>query len=200
MKTTIEEFKKLNEEANFPAQFAIDDSVSFVPMFKHQQLYGISEDQLEGKVTAVRFSKAKVFYDIVDEYYGKLFDEVDSGNVSPIKVLQLKESNKINEASVNTADGKFTFKTEKPTGKYRSFGKNNNNILLTRKLVGLIDPDNFKIRLMIVKDDINSDGNPNCIWKWITLSKNSETLEDAQKFLNDNINAIIMKYTLYKSD
>ena len=94
MITNIEEFKKLNEEANFPAQFAIDDAVSFVPMFKHQQLYGISNDQLDGIVTAVRFSKAKVFYDIVDEYYGKLFDEVDSCKVTPVKIFP-----KINEAT-----------------------------------------------------------------------------------------------------
>lgn len=81
MITTLNEWRKMNEEANFPAQFGIDDAVSFVPMFKHQELYGIAAQELEGTVVAVRFSKAKVFYDIVDDYFGKLFDEVASDKV-----------------------------------------------------------------------------------------------------------------------
>lgn len=115
-------------------------------------------------------------------------------------ITNIEEFAKLNETSLPHDFGKFTFKTEKPTGKYKSFINNVNNVLFNKKMVGLIEPDNFKIRLMIVKDDINSDGNPNCPWKWITLSKNNETLQDAQKFLNDNFTNIFIKYTLYQSE
>jgi hypothetical protein len=29
---------------------------------------------------------------------------------------------------------------------------------------------NIRIRFSVVKDDINEDGNPNSVWKWITLT------------------------------
>jgi len=68
---------------------------------------------------------------------------------------------------------KFTFKTEKPTGAYRSFFSENHYIKLNKKQVGAIADRTWKIRLMVFKDDINEDGNANCQWKWISLKKES---------------------------
>lgn len=94
--TTINEWKEavafnLNEEANFPAQHNIDDMVEFIPMYRHQQAQGISAEIRDGKVVAVRFSKAKVFYDILDDYYGIIFDNVDSSKVFAPKIVHLEE-------------------------------------------------------------------------------------------------------------
>lgn len=63
---------------------SIDDEVRFVPMYRHQQKMGITAEAMDGKIIAVRFTKAKVFYDILDEYWAAVFDNVDSGNVISI--------------------------------------------------------------------------------------------------------------------
>lgn len=90
---------------------------------------------------------------------------------------------------------KFTFKTEKATGKWRAFYPDNHIIKLNKIKVGMIDDkEGFKIRLMVVKKDIMEDTNPNCIWKWIEFIKKSESLQDAKDFLNKNIEEILKTY------
>lgn len=96
---------------------------------------------------------------------------------------------------------KFTFKTEKPTGRYSSFSPDSHYIKLKTKECGRIsDKYPYKIRLMVEKKDLNEDGNPNCKWKYITLKKESTSLQEAKNFLNDNIKIIIEKYTLHLVD
>ena len=92
---------------------------------------------------------------------------------------------------------KFTFKTIKETGSYAWLHKPHHNILLCKNKVGAIDPEKpFSIRLMIMKKDILEDNNPNCEWRWIQLKKISESLQEAKDFLNENIDAILTKYTI----
>jgi len=92
---------------------------------------------------------------------------------------------------------KFTFKTDRPKGSYAWLYKPSHKILLNKNWVGSIEPDKpYRIRLMIMKKDNMEDGNPNCPWKWITLKNESETLADAKTFLNENIDAILTKYTI----
>ena len=92
---------------------------------------------------------------------------------------------------------KFTFKTEKSTGRYRSFYPDTHHIKLNKIECGLIaDKKPYKIKLQVIKDDINKDGNTNCNWEWITLQKESETLEEAKNFLNENFEAINNKYKI----
>lgn len=94
---------------------------------------------------------------------------------------------------------KFTFKTIKPTGRYRSFFPTTHYIKLKGVVVGTIDDESpFKIRFKVVKSDINEDGNPNCFWKWITLLKRSESLEEAKEFLNKVADKIVETYNLAK--
>lgn len=101
----------------------------------------------------------------------------------------------VNEAS------KFTFKTEKPKGKYKSFDEDCHYIKLNGHEVGTIDAKSpFLIRLQVMKTDTITDNNPNCAWKYITLAKESESLDDAKKFLNDNINTITSKFTIKTED
>jgi hypothetical protein len=53
---------------------------------------------------------------------------------------------------------------------------------------------------MVHKDDINEDGNPNCPWKWISLKKESESLQEAKDWLNENIEEVLAKYPLRFSE
>lgn len=94
--------------------------------------------------------------------------------------------------------GKFTFKTEKSTGSYSSFFPDTYHIKLNKKKVGSINDRDWKIRLMIYKDENNTDDNPNCPWKWITLIRKSNSLQEAKQFLNDNFDEINAHYKLYQ--
>ena len=96
---------------------------------------------------------------------------------------------------------KFTFKTIKPTGKWRSFDSSDHIIKLDKMKVGSIDDKPpHKIWLCIIKEDINEDGNPNCEWKSIRLKKESATLEEAKDYLNNNIETIMAKFKLKQLD
>jgi hypothetical protein len=92
---------------------------------------------------------------------------------------------------------KFTFKTVKPTGSYSSFYPNHNYIKLNKIQVGTIkDKLPHRIKLMVIKEDINSDGNPNCKWEWVTLKREFNTIQEAKDFLNDNIDSMLEKFKL----
>lgn len=96
---------------------------------------------------------------------------------------------------------RFTFKTDKPTGRFASFEKDYNHIKFNKKDVGTIDDGApFKIRLMVVKEDINEDGNPNCPWKWIRLKQESKSLQEAKDFLNNNFEVIMKRYKLFQME
>lgn len=92
---------------------------------------------------------------------------------------------------------KFTFKTTRPTGSYAWLHKPYHDVLLNKNKVGAIDPEKpYGLTLMVMKADIMEDGNPNCPWKWIRLKKESESLDDAKTFLNENIDAILTSYKI----
>jgi len=92
----------------------------------------------------------------------------------------------------------FTFKTNKPTGRWKCFDSNINIIKYNKIKVGQIDDEPpFSIRLMVIKKDILEDNNPNCKWRWITLNKKSNSLIEAKEFLNNNIIQILEKFELH---
>lgn len=62
---TINEWKKLNEEISYPAAYNIGDEVEF-------------NDNRTGQIVAVKFTKSKVFYDILDDYDASICKEIDS--------------------------------------------------------------------------------------------------------------------------
>ena len=80
--------------ANFDSKLSIDDVSTFTPMFKQAKKLGIKQEQMYGTVVAVRFTKAKVFYDILDDYYGRVFTNVDSSYVNKLEVFNKLEENK----------------------------------------------------------------------------------------------------------
>ncbi len=96
---------------------------------------------------------------------------------------------------------KFTFKTDKSTGPYSSFYDDHHHIKLKKIKVGSIGHKSpHKIRLQVIKKDINEDGNPNCKWKNIQLKKESLSLQDAKKYINENISKILGMYDLNLED
>jgi hypothetical protein len=68
-------------EKEYFSLYDINDIVEFYPMSSHCEKYEIEKELFTGRITSIRFSNAKVFYNIVDDYYGYLFDNVDSCNV-----------------------------------------------------------------------------------------------------------------------
>lgn len=93
---------------------------------------------------------------------------------------------------------KFSFKTEKATGRWKSFQNDYHIIKLNKKQVGLIDDNTWKIRLMVIKDDIYEDNNPNCIWKWVVIKNEFGTLQEAKDWLNTNFKYLNEKYKLHQ--
>lgn len=90
---------------------------------------------------------------------------------------------------------KFIFKTDKPTGKWKAFQKDVHNIKLNGCEIGTIDDESpHKVRLMVIKKDINEDGTPNCDWKWITLRAKFTSVSEAKEWLNASIVTLLDKY------
>ncbi len=77
----IKLFEQFVFEAEFPSALDIDDCVSFVPMAHQAEEHAITREKRFGKVVAVRFTIAKVFYDVLDDYLGIIFKDVDSAMV-----------------------------------------------------------------------------------------------------------------------
>lgn len=102
----------------------------------------------------------------------------------------------VNESS------KFTFKTNKPTGRFKAFDSPYHDIKLDGHVVGQIDNDKpHKISLYVMKNGTTiTDNNPNCVWKRITLTHESESIDAAKTWLNANRDAILKKFELKKLD
>lgn len=89
---------------------------------------------------------------------------------------------------------KFTFKTEKSTGRYRSFYPDHHHIKYNKVEIGFID-DKYphKIRMRIMKDETHTDSSPS-EWMWLRFKKEFETIQEAKDWLNEYYDAFITKY------
>ncbi len=67
-----------------PCNLQIDEDVSYRPMNHQLMDLGLEDKWRDGRIVAVRFTKYKVFYDILDDYYAILFNTVDSTRVRPV--------------------------------------------------------------------------------------------------------------------
>ena len=95
--------------------------------------------------------------------------------------------------------GNFIFKTIKPTGKWKSFQDDETIIKFEKKEVGNIDSNKpHRIRLMAEKGEMENDPNPNCSWRWVTLAKDFESIDEAKEFIKDKKDIILNKYVLHK--
>jgi len=85
---------------------------------------------------------------------------------------------------------KFTFKTDKPTGRYRSFFDPIYEIKYNKSVVGTISPKPpHRVRLMV--SDL-----PDGHWRWVQLKYRGETLPETKAWLLENQEAIMEKYHL----
>lgn len=109
---------------------------------------------------------------------------------------------------MKTRKPKFTFKTIKPTGPYKSFESPEHIIKLDKRKVGNIYPpynrigrkhDDYEIVLMVLKENPAQSENPNCIWRHYQFKKTHKTLEEAKEWLNANIEEIL-KLNLYQME
>ena len=82
----FEEF--VNESVELPSAYKVDDNVTFVPSAKECEERCIEREERYGRVVKVSFTKAKVFYDILDDYYGDVFKMIDSSFIVPQKKLK----------------------------------------------------------------------------------------------------------------
>lgn len=93
---------------------------------------------------------------------------------------------------------KFTFKKDKPTGRYSSFYDTHVRIKFKRKVVGeVVDRSPYTIRLMVVKPPTSFDPAP---FKWISLQRKFETLDECLEFLQDNTDKIRSQFELHEQD
>ncbi len=90
---------------------------------------------------------------------------------------------------------KFTFKTEKSTGRYRSFYPDNHIIKLNKQQVGTISQKDGAWGISLEIEQDKTDADP-CDFKWIRLARKDDSLQDAKDFLNRNIDTILQKYKL----
>lgn len=97
---------------------------------------------------------------------------------------------------------KFTFKTIKSTGRYRTFYPDEYQIRLNGIHVGNIYSKGtlewikYKIHLRIIKDENNTDKHINCPWMWIWFKKDFSSLEEAKQFIRDNNNLIQTQFKI----
>lgn len=72
----------------FEANGEIGDMVDFYPTYRQATRMGIDvSSQLYGQIVGVRFTKAKVWYDVVCDYYGVVFSKIPSEKVTSSEVL-----------------------------------------------------------------------------------------------------------------
>lgn len=74
----IDDMETFLEDTTFPSVYDIGDEVVFFPMASHVEEYNICRKPKLGTIKAIRFTEAKVLHDIVDDYYGYMFENVDS--------------------------------------------------------------------------------------------------------------------------
>ena len=99
---------------------------------------------------------------------------------------------------------KFTFKTTRNEGRYKSFQHENVDIKLAKKKVGIIteashfaknvkENESYSIHFMVTDDTTK------CGWKWINLIKNFPNSADAKEWLSKEAvyKGIQEKYELY---
>lgn len=95
----------------------------------------------------------------------------------------------------------FKFKTKKEKDKWAWLQAPTHKVFYGKHWVGTIaDEKPHYIKLMVIKTELLTDNNPNCNWLWITLSKKSDNLKDAQEFLNQVFFKLLDKYSFYLND
>lgn len=92
---------------------------------------------------------------------------------------------------------KFTFKTEKSTGRYRSFYPDSHYIKIKGVTVGMIeDKDWHKVSIKVLKDEERTDNNPNKDWMWVKLAREFESVAAAKTWLTENTDKLFRQFKI----
>ncbi len=90
-----------------PSRFQIEDEVDYTTTdwIKHEfenakkKSPTVNEDELEytphygsGKIVAVKFTEGKVWYNVLDDYTGKVIEEIDSAYIKSFSTPQVKNT------------------------------------------------------------------------------------------------------------
>lgn len=92
------------------------------------------------------------------------------------------------------AISKFTFKTEKPTGKWRSFSPTSYYVKYGNDIIGNIYEEPWRVAIMVMKSNGVEGSNPNCPWMWLRFKDRFESLQAAKDWLNEHFKEITDKY------
>lgn len=92
---------KPEDEPSIPSRFQIDDEVDFTTMKKVESAFPEAQrknpndaiesleytpEYMTGTIVAIKFTKAKVWYDVLDDYTGKVIQDLQSDYVKKFKV------------------------------------------------------------------------------------------------------------------
>lgn len=72
-----------------PSKLQINDEVNFTPMFKQCKKMGIAQEGISGNIIAIKFTEAKVFYDIYSPFWGTIFKGVTSEKVRGLSEVKM---------------------------------------------------------------------------------------------------------------
>lgn len=93
---------------------------------------------------------------------------------------------------------KFTFKRNPPTGRYRSFEQESQDIKIKGKIVGTINEQKgfseWKVSF-VIEDDIEK-----CGWRWIRLARKFTSWKTAREWCNLNFLNINQQFKLKQLD
>lgn len=101
---------------------------------------------------------------------------------------------------------RFTTKTTKATGRYKSFFSDSHAIKHNKKVIGSISGTGhplqtapYKIKLQVIKSDLNKNNNSNCEWECITLKARFDSVDEAKEWIKKPAiaEAILAKYNIY---
>ena len=82
---------------------------------------------------------------------------------------------------------------------YKEFIGDTHHIKFHTKRCGVfhkLDNGLWEVQLMVMKENLHEDGNPNCNWRWVNLKQKHDSLQDAKLWLNSNIEQVISQYVL----
>ena len=70
----------------------MNEGVEFMPKSKTCSEMGIEQEPLDGEIKGIRFTEAKVFYDIYNPYYGVIFTSIQSQNVKKETIFDMPQA------------------------------------------------------------------------------------------------------------
>lgn len=88
-----------NNGKQLATQFAINEEVTFTPMYHQSKAMGLVNEETDGRITAIKFTESKVFYDVYSPFWGRIFENVVSDKVRFATQDERREDRKLHETT-----------------------------------------------------------------------------------------------------